>query len=41
MLTKAERGWLDAYHANVLAILGPQMEPDDLAWLQGKCAPIA
>jgi Xaa-Pro aminopeptidase len=41
MLTEAERAWLDAYHAQVLKVLGPQMEPADLEWLQGKCAPIA
>ncbi len=40
MLTEAERTWLDAYHARVLAVLGPQMQGDDLAWLKGKCAPI-
>ncbi len=40
MLTEAERSWLDAYHARVLAVLGPQMQGDDLAWLKGKCAPI-
>ncbi len=41
MLTPAERAWLDAYHAQVLAILGPRMEGEDLAWLRQKCAPIA
>lgn len=40
MLTEAEHSWLDAYHARVLAVLGPQMQGDDLAWLKGKCAPI-
>lgn len=40
MLTAAERDWLDAYHARVLAVLGPQMQGDDLTWLKGKCAPI-
>ncbi|KQS03010.1 X-Pro aminopeptidase [Sphingomonas sp. Leaf357] len=41
MLTQEERAWLDAYHAQVVAVLGPQMDAGDLAWLQGKCAPIA
>jgi Xaa-Pro aminopeptidase len=40
LLTAAERTWLDAYHARVLEMLGPQMQGDDLAWLKGKCAPI-
>ncbi len=40
LLTGAERAWLDAYHAKVLAVLGPQMAGDDLAWLEAKCAPI-
>ncbi len=41
MLTDAERNWLDAYHMQVLTVLGPQMEGEDFAWLQRKCAPIA
>jgi hypothetical protein len=40
LLTEAERAWLDGYHARVLAVLGPQMQGDDLAWLAAKCAPI-
>ncbi|MEO7689184.1 MAG: aminopeptidase P family protein [Sphingomonas sp.] len=40
LLSVAERDWLDAYHAKVLEILGPQMEGAELAWLQAKCAPI-
>ena len=40
LLTVAERDWLNAYHAKVLAVLGPQMAGDDLAWLEVKCAPI-
>ncbi|WP_066646493.1 MULTISPECIES: aminopeptidase P family protein [Sphingomonas] len=40
LLTAAERDWLNAYHAKVLAVLGPQMAGDELAWLEGKCAPI-
>lgn len=40
LLTVAERDWLNAYHAKVLAVLGPQMAGDDLAWLEAKCAPI-
>jgi Xaa-Pro aminopeptidase len=40
MLNSAERGWLNAYHARVLEILGPQMAGDELDWLEEKCAPI-
>ncbi|OYY91140.1 MAG: X-Pro aminopeptidase [Sphingomonas sp. 28-66-16] len=40
MLTPAERGWLDAYHARVFDILAPQMTGDDLTWLEAKCAPL-
>ncbi|WP_109808199.1 aminopeptidase P family protein [Sphingosinithalassobacter portus] len=40
LLNAAEIAWLDAYHAKVEAILGPQMDGDDLAWLKAKCAPI-
>lgn len=41
MLTEAEARWLDDYHAKVLKILAPQMDGEDLAWLEKKCAPIA
>jgi Xaa-Pro aminopeptidase len=40
LLTAAERDWLNAYHADVVKIVGPQLSGDDLAWLKGKCAPI-
>ncbi|OAN61599.1 aminopeptidase P family protein [Sphingomonas sp. TDK1] len=40
LLTPAERAWLDAYHAEVLAIVGPQLEGAERAWLEAKCAPI-
>ena len=40
LLTVAERDWLNAYHARVLEILGPEMVGEELAWLQAKCAPI-
>ena len=32
--------WLDCYHAQVLAKIGPSLDGDDLAWLQAACAPI-
>ncbi|NML06719.1 aminopeptidase P family protein [Sphingomonas sp. G-3-2-10] len=40
LLSFEERAWLNAYHAQTLAILGPLLEGDDLAWLEGKCAEI-
>jgi Xaa-Pro aminopeptidase len=40
MLTDEERAQLDAYHARVLAVVGPQLEPDVRAWLEGACAPL-
>ncbi len=40
LLNDAERDWLDAYHTRVMAVLGPQMAGDELAWLAAKCAPI-
>ncbi|HKU93028.1 MAG TPA: aminopeptidase P family protein [Sphingomicrobium sp.] len=40
MLETEELVWLNCYHAHVLAKIGPQLEGDDLAWLQAACAPI-
>jgi len=40
MLSEKEREWLNAYHAQVLAIVGPQLEGEDRSWLEAKCAPI-
>ena len=40
MLTEAERDWLDAYHARVLAELGPQLHGAAQDWLAGACAPL-
>lgn len=39
-LTRAEKAWLNAYHARVLAALAPQLAGDDLVFLRGACAPI-
>ncbi|MBA4762567.1 aminopeptidase P family protein [Sphingomonas sp.] len=41
LLTEDERRWLDAYHARVLEILGPQLSPEERVWLEAKCRPIA
>jgi Xaa-Pro aminopeptidase len=40
MLTAEERAQLDAYHARVLATIGPLVAPDVRAWLEGAGAPI-
>ena len=40
MLSGEELGWLNCYHAHVLAKIGPRLSGDDLAWLQRACAPI-
>ena len=40
MLSADERDWLDAYHARVLAIVGPQLSGAAKTWLTGVCTPI-
>lgn len=41
LLSPAERAWLDAYHAQVLALIGPDLDTETRAWLAAKCAPLA
>ena len=41
LLNAAERGWIDAYHARVLAEIGPLCDPDTAAWLAQACRPLA
>jgi Xaa-Pro aminopeptidase len=36
-----ERAWLDAYHARVLASVGPHLDGAAQAWLATACAPLA
>ena len=31
---------VDAYHARVVEVLGPQLDAEEQAWLKAKCAPI-
>jgi len=38
LLTPDEIAWLDAYHARVLAEVGPHMEADEREWLTQACA---
>jgi Xaa-Pro aminopeptidase len=40
LMTADERAWLDAYHAETLAIVGPQVMGDARAWLESACAPL-
>ncbi|SET28907.1 aminopeptidase P family protein [Oceanicella actignis] len=40
LLAPDERAWLDAYHARVLAEIGPLLEDEDAAWLAEACAPL-
>jgi len=40
LLTEAEIGWWNRYHEQVEAILGPQMDGDDRAWLKDQCTPL-
>jgi Xaa-Pro aminopeptidase len=40
MLSADERGWVDAYHAEVLRIVGSQLDGDASAWLDAQCAPL-
>jgi Xaa-Pro aminopeptidase len=40
MLSPSELDWLNAYHARVAEIIGPELGPQDRAWLDGATAPI-
>ena len=40
MLLPAELAWLNAYHVQVLAKIGPQLDADHRAWLEAACAPL-
>lgn len=40
MLSAEEQAWIDSYHAEVLDVVGPQLEGDALAWLKAACAPL-
>ncbi len=39
-LAPEERAWLDAYHAEVLARIGPRLSPEALAWAERACSPL-
>jgi len=40
LLVDEERAWLDAYHARVLAEIGPMVDGETLAWLEKATAPL-
>jgi Xaa-Pro aminopeptidase len=40
MLGTQERQWLDAYHARVLEVIGPQLDGEVRAWLEEQCRPL-
>ncbi len=40
LLTDAERDWLNEYHAEVLARIGPQLDADTRDWLESACRAI-
>ncbi|MGJ8604998.1 MAG: aminopeptidase P family protein [Marivita sp.] len=40
LLTRAERDWLNSYHTDVLARIGPLVDGDVSHWLTRACAPI-
>jgi Xaa-Pro aminopeptidase len=40
LLTAEEIAWVDAYHARVREVLAPQLEGEDLAWMQRETAPL-
>ncbi|MBY0407060.1 MAG: M24 family metallopeptidase C-terminal domain-containing protein, partial [Rickettsiales bacterium] len=40
LMTQAEKDWLNAYHAWVLATLKEALDPDEQVWLQRVCKEI-
>ncbi|ASY43640.1 MAG: aminopeptidase P family protein [Pseudomonadota bacterium] len=40
LLSPDERAWVDAYHAKVLSVVGPQLDGDAKTWLESACAPL-
>ena len=40
MLSSNQREWVDDYHAKVRALIAPQLEGDDLEWLEAQTAPL-
>jgi Xaa-Pro aminopeptidase len=40
LMTEVERAWLNAYHARVLAMVGPGLQQQERDWLTAACAPL-
>jgi Xaa-Pro aminopeptidase len=40
LLSGEERAWIDAYHADVRALIGPQLDGAAGAWLEAQTAPL-
>ncbi len=40
LLAQDERDWIDRYHADTLAHVGPGLGEEDRAWLAAACAPL-
>jgi Xaa-Pro aminopeptidase len=40
MLDAGDLAQINAYHARVLTVIGPSVEPDVRAWLELACAPL-
>jgi Xaa-Pro aminopeptidase len=40
LLDKGEVAWVDAYHAQVAALIGPQLDAEARAWMAGATAPL-
>ena len=40
LLTEAEIAWVDRYHGQVREVLAPQLQGEDLAWLERETAPL-
>jgi Xaa-Pro aminopeptidase len=40
LMTTPEIDWLNAYHARVLAEVGPHLPVPEQAWLAAACAPL-
>ena len=40
LLTADERAYVDAYHAEVLARVGPLLDGTVRAWLEAQCSPL-
>ena len=39
-LSNDERDWIDRYHADTVAQIGPRVDADALVWLEKACAPL-